>query len=273
MSMSYSFTLDGKVIVVTGATGSIGKSFIEGIASAGGTVGILGRNRRIAEERATSINLNGGKAIALCADVTNRHDLSNARRLLLDTYGRIDGVVNAAGTSFAEDGTGGGDEIFGLHIEDLKKPMELDLWGTVLPTLVFGDTIARQGEGSIVNVSSVAACRTAGDSMVYGMAKAAIESFTRWIAVEVSRHYGDAIRVNSIAPGFFLTENNHGLVTKKDGTFTKKANDFIGLTPFGRPGVPEDLTGALIWLLSDQARFVTGTTVTVDGGFMVNGRL
>ncbi|HEY4206064.1 MAG TPA: SDR family oxidoreductase [Puia sp.] len=268
--MTQPLALDGKVVVVTGATGSMGKSFIDGIAEAGGAVGILGRNRKVAEDRATQINLNGGKAIALCADVTNRHDLANARRVMLDTYGKIDGLVNAAGgTALAKRGES--DDIFEGRIEEVKKAMELNLWGTVLPTLVFGDAIARYGEGSIVNISSMAARRVVDKSMGYTVAKAAIEAFTRWFAVELGRRFKDAIRMNSIAPGCFLTERNHDHLTNPDGTYTKMASDIIGLTPVGRLGEPDDLKGALVWLLSDQSKFVTGTTITVDGGFMANG--
>ena len=268
--MDHAFTLDGKVIVVTGATGSMGKSFIEGIAEAGGAVGILGRNRRTAEDRATQINLKGGKAIALCADVTNRHDLANARRVMLDTYGKIDGLVNAAGSMVPHNNAANGN-IFEWHFEDVKRTMGLNLWGTVLPTMIFGEAIARHGEGSIVNISSMAARRVLDRTMGYSIAKASIEAFTKWFAVELGRQYGDAIRINSIAPGCFLTARNMAQMTNPDGSYTERINGIIGLTPSGRLGDPDDLKGALTWLLSDQAKFVTGTTVTVDGGFMANG--
>lgn len=266
--MGQTLALDGKVVVVTGATGSMGKSFIDGIAEAGGAVGILGRNRKIAEDRATQINLSGGKAIALCADVTNRHDLANARRVMLDTYGKIDGLVNAAGGGSSKPISA--ENIFEGHIDEVKRAMDLHLWGTVLPTLVFGEAMVRHGEGSIVNISSMAARRVMDRSMGYSVAKAAVEAFTKWFAVELGSQYKDAIRINSIAPGCFLTEKNQAQLTNPDGSYTKRAIDIIGHTPSGRLGDPDDLRGALIWLLSDQAKFVTGTTVTIDGGFTAN---
>ncbi|HVU53726.1 MAG TPA: SDR family oxidoreductase [Puia sp.] len=267
--MTHALALEGKVVVVTGATGAMGKSFIEGIAEAGGAVGILGRNRRVAEDRATQINLNGGKAMALCADVTNRHDLANARRVMLDTYGKIDGLVNAAGGISEKPASA--ENIFEGRIDEVKRAMGLHLWGTVLPTLVFGEAMVRHGEGSIVNISSMAARRVVDKTMGYSVAKAAVEAFTKWFAVELGSQYKDAIRINSIAPGCFLTEKSHTHLTNPDGSYTKRAIDIIGHTPSGRLGDPDDLKGALIWLLSDQAKFVTGTTVTVDGGFTANG--
>lgn len=265
-----SFSLEGSVIVVTGGTGVLGKSFVDGIAEAGGTVGILGRNRKIAEERASKINLNGGRAIALCADVTNKNDLNNAKKIMLDTYGKIDGLVNAAGGNMPEAIIEYDQDIFNLNLNGLKRVMDLNLWGTILPTQIFGDAIMRYGKGSIVNISSTAAKRVISKVLGYSMAKSAVESFTKWFAVELSRRYGDAIRINAIVPGFFLTEQNKTLLQATNGAMTTRGNVILQHTPFKRFGEPDELKGALIWLLSDASKFVTGTTITVDGGFDVD---
>jgi NAD(P)-dependent dehydrogenase (short-subunit alcohol dehydrogenase family) len=265
-----SFSLDGRVVVVTGGTGVLGKSFVEGIAEAGGTVGILGRNRKIAEERASRINLNGGKAIALCADVTNKNDLNNAKKIMLDTYGKIDGLVNAAGGNMPEAVIEYDQDIFNINLNGLKKVMDLNLWGTILPTQIFGDAIARCGRGSIVNISSASAKRVISKVLGYSMAKSAVESFTKWFAVELSRRYGDAIRINAIVPGFFLTEQNKNLLQGTNGSMTARGNVILQHTPFKRFGEPDELKGALVWLLSDASKFVTGATINVDGGFNVD---
>ncbi|MBI1343299.1 MAG: SDR family oxidoreductase [Terrimonas sp.] len=264
------FSLAGKVIVVTGGTGIIGKSFVEGIAEAGGTVGILGRNRKVAEERASKINLNGGKAIALCADVTNKNDLNNAKKLMLDMYGKIDGLVNAAGGNIPEAIIEKDQDIFNLNANTLKKVMDVNLWGTIMSTQIFGDAIARNGGGSIINISSMAAKRVVSKVLGYSMAKASVDCFTKWFALEMSRRHGDAIRINAIAPGFFLTEQNRKLLTGANGTITERGNTILNLTPFKRFGDPDELKGTLVWLLSDASQFVTGTTIDVDGGFIVN---
>lgn len=264
------FSLEGRVIVVTGGTGVLGKSFIEGIAEAGGTVGILGRNRKIAEERASQINLTGGKAIALCADVTNKNDLNNAKKIMIDTYGKIDGLVNAAGGNLPEAIIENDQDLFNLNLAGLKKVMDLNLWGTILPTQIFGDAIVRHGKGSIVNISSMAAKRAISKVLGYSMAKSAVECFTKWFAVELSRRYADAVRINAIVPGFFLTEQNKTLLQASNGTFTMRGNVILQHTPFKRFGEPDELKGALVWLLSDASKFVTGSTISVDGGFNVN---
>lgn len=268
--MNKSFSLEGKAIVVTGGTGVLGKSFIEGIAEAGGAVGILGRNRKVAEERASKINLNGGKAIALCADVTNKNDLNNAKKIMLDAYGKIDGLVNAAGGNMPEAIIENDQDIFNINLNGLRKVMDLNLWGTILPTEIFGDAIVRHGKGAIVNISSMAAKRVISKVLGYSMAKAAVESFTKWFAVELSRRYGDAIRINAIVPGFFLTEQNRKLLQGSNGNITTRGSVIIQHTPFKRFGEPDELKGALIWLLSDASKFVTGTSISIDGGFRVD---
>lgn len=265
--MNNNFSLQEKVIVVTGATGVLGDAFIKGIANAGAVVGVLGRNEKVANERVASIVNQGGKAIALIADVTNEQDLVNAREIILSKYGKIDGLVNAAGGNMPDAVIQPGQDIFQLNMAALQQVMNLNLFGTILPTQIFGDAIKNTGTGSIVNISSVSSDHAVTRVLGYSLAKSAIDSYTKWFAVELANRFGDKIRMNSIVPGFFLTEQNRTLLTNTDGSLTERGNLIIENTPFNRFGNPDELIGALIWLLSDNSKFVTGTRITLDGGF------
>lgn len=264
------FSLKNKVIVVTGGTGILGDIFVKAIAQAGGIVGILGRNTAIAEARAEAIINAGGLALALTADVTNHQDLEQACELMLNKFGRIDGLVNAAGGNLPEAVVQPTDDIFDLNFDGLKSVMNLNLWGTVLPTQVFGKVLAKSESASIVNISSMASQRAITKILGYSMSKAAIDSYTKWFALELANRYQDKIRINAIAPGFFLTEQNRTLLTNPDGSTTERGTKVMNQTPYKRFGNPEELAGTLVWLLSDASKFVNGTVVNVDGGFMIN---
>jgi NAD(P)-dependent dehydrogenase (short-subunit alcohol dehydrogenase family) len=263
------FVLTGKIIVVTGATGILGNDFINGIAARGGAVCILGRKGQIANKRAAHIINNGGKAIAVIADVTNEQQLIDARKKILDTFGKIDGLVNAAGGNMPGAVIQANENIFSLNFGALREVLDLNLFGTILATQIFGEAIKNTGQGSIVNISSMASQRAITKVLGYSMAKAAIDTYTHWFAVELGLRFGDKIRMNAIAPGFFLTEQNRTLLTNSDGSLTDRADLIIKNTPFKRFGNPNELIGALIWLLSDASKFVTGTVINVDGGFSV----
>ncbi len=269
--MEPNFSLAGKVIVVTGGTGVLGGAFVEGIAVAGGIVGILGRNEKIANERANAINQKGGQALALIADVTNESQLEAACQQMLTAFGKIDGLVNAAGGNIPNAVVQPNQDVFELNFQALQEVMQLNLMGTVMPTQVFGKAIKKNGSGSIVNISSVVSQLAITKVLGYSMAKSAIDSYTQWFALELANRFGDAIRMNSIAPGFFLTEQNKTLLTNTDGSLTDRGQLVIQNTPFKRFGNPEELVGALIWLLSDASKYVTGSKITVDGGFTVFG--
>ena len=269
--MKPNFSLAGKVIVVTGGTGVLGGAFVEGIAVAGGIVGILGRNEKIANERANAINQKGGQALALIADVTNESQLEAACQQMLTAFGKIDGLVNAAGGNIPNAVVQPDQDVFELNFQALQDVMQLNLMGTVMPTQVFGKAIKKNGSGSIVNISSVVSQLAITKVLGYSLAKSAIDSYTQWFAVELAKRFGDAIRMNSIAPGFFLTEQNKTLLTNTDGSLTERGQLVIQNTPFKRFGNPEELVGALIWLLSDASKYVTGSKITVDGGFTVFG--
>jgi NAD(P)-dependent dehydrogenase (short-subunit alcohol dehydrogenase family) len=263
------FSLTGKVIIVTGGTGVLGEAFTKGIAEAGATVGILGRNEAVANERADAINKAGGNAIALIANVLKEDELIAAREKILDAYGKIDGLVNGAGGNMPGGVVQSGDDIFNMNLGGLREVLDLNLFGTIIPTQIFGAEIAKSGKGSIVNISSMTSQTVVTKVLGYSIGKAAVDCYNSWFAVEMANRYGDKIRMNSIAPGFFLTEQNRTLLTNPDGSYTERGNLVLKNTPFKRYGNPDELVGALIYLLSDASRFVSGTNINVDGGFSV----
>jgi len=261
------FTIKDKVIVVTGGTGILGGAFIKAIAEAGGKVVIIGRNEEVGQERAQEVQETGGDAVFVQADVLNEVDLQRACDQVLAKYGRIDGLVNGAGGNVAAAVIAPDQDIFNINIPALKEAFDLNLYGTILPTSVFGRHMTENG-GTIINISSMAALTAITRVLGYSMAKAAIDNFTRWMAVELANRYGDKIRMNAIAPGFFVTKQNRHLLTTEDG-YTARGEAVIRNTPYKRFGEPEELNGALIWLLSDASKFVNGEVICVDGGFHI----
>jgi len=265
------FALKDKVIVVTGGTGILGGAFVEAVVEAGAAVGILGRNAKVAQERTDAINQAGGRAIALVADVMDEQQLIECRTQILEKFGKIDGLVNAAGGNQPEGVLKPEEDIFKMNLEGMKKVMDLNLWGTIIPTQVFGAAIAETGKGSIVNISSMNSKRAITKVLGYNMGKAGVDYYNQWFAVEMANRYGEKIRMNAIAPGFFLTEQNRNLLTLPGGGYTDRGGLVINQTPFKRFGDPDELKGALVFLLSDASKFVTGAMICVDGGFSVFG--
>ena len=267
--MKNNLALAGKSIVITGGTGVIGDSFIKSVCNAGASVGILGRNEKVAAERASEIVKMGGIAIPLIADVTSEAQLIAARDKMLQAFGKIDGLVNAAGGNIPEAVIQADQDIFKLNMSAIQEAMNLNLFGSILPTQVFGEAIKNNGRGSIVNISSVTAHLAVTKVLGYSLGKAAIDCYSQWFAVELAKRFGDKIRMNSIVPGFVLTEQNRTLLTNKDGSLTERGHLIINKTPFNRFGTAQELEGALVWLLSDESQFVTGSKITVDGGFSI----
>lgn len=264
------FSMNQKVIVITGGTGILGGSFVKGVCEAGGTAVIVGRNQAEGDERVRQVKEAGGEALFIQADVLNESDLQKACDQILTTYGKINGLVNAAGGNIPEAVIGPDADIFTIDIPALRKAFDLNLFGTILPTTIFGKAIAAGNEkGSIVNISSMAAQTAITRVLGYSMAKAAIDNFTRWMAVELANRYGDKIRMNAIAPGFFITHQNRRLLTNEDGSYTSRGEAVIRSTPYKRFGEPDELIGTLLWLLGDGTGFVTGEVICVDGGFHV----
>lgn len=263
------FDLSDNVAVVTGATGVLGGAMARGLARAGAKVGVLGRRGERAARVAAEIEGAGGEAVALPADVLDRASLEAARDGVVGRWGRPNILVNAAGGNVPAATVSGDATVFDLPEEALRRVFDLNLLGTVLPTQVFGAAMARgpDPEGSVVNVSSVAAQRPLTNVVGYSAAKAAAENFTRWMAVELARRHGPGLRVNAVAQGFFLGEQNRAMLVDEDGGLTERGRGIVDHTPAGRFGEPEELLGALIWLCSPSAGFVTGIVVPVDGGF------
>jgi NAD(P)-dependent dehydrogenase (short-subunit alcohol dehydrogenase family) len=262
------FSLAGRVAVVTGGYGALGSAVAGGLAAAGAAVAILGRRRDAAERMAEEIRGRGGDAFTLVADVLNEGQVRAARDELLRARQRVDILVNAAGGNVAR-ARSDDRPIFEVTPDAFDEVLRLNLHGTVTPSLAFGEVMGRQASGAIVNVSSMGAIRAISGIMGYSIAKAGIDTFTRWLAVELARKYGDRIRVNAIMPGFFIGEQNRGVLLNPDGSHTQRARTIIEHTPMGRFGRPEELVGAVRWLCSDAASFVTGAVIPVDGGFSV----
>ena len=261
-----SFELADRVAVVTGGYGVLGGSMAEALGRAGARVVVLGRSHEAAERKAVSLQEAGTAAMGLVADVLDEKALVKAREALLSEWGRVDILVNAAGGHIAEART---DHVaaFEMSLPAYEDVVRLNLHGTVYPTLVFGEAMARRRKGSVVNVSSMAATLALSGVLGYSVAKAAIESFTRWMAVDLARRFGAGLRVNAIAPGFFIAKQNRAVLVREDGSPTERAQKILARTPMGRFGDPAELQGPVVWLCSDAASFVTGAVIPVDGGF------
>jgi len=262
------FDLSGTVAVVTGGSGVLGGTVCHGLARAGVRVGVMGRHRERLQSVVEAIQAEGGEAMALTADVLDQGQLEAARDAVLARWGRVDHLLNFAGGNRPEATVSPDLPFFELSQEALEGVVRLNLLGTLLPCQVFGRVMAQRGEGVILNVSSMAAFRPLTRVVGYAAAKAAVNNFTRWLAVHMAQEYSPRIRVNAIAPGFFLThQNRYLLIDEATGELTPRGQRIIDHTPMGRFGDPEDLLGTVLWLLSPASAFVTGIVVPVDGGF------
>ena len=261
------FELNGKVAIITGGAGVLGGAMAAGLAKAGAKVGILSRTKSKVEAKVEEIINNGGQAMALVADVLDEQQLKAAEKKILKKWGRIDILVNSAGGNMKGATIMPDQDIFDLSMDDFTKVTDLNLKGTVLPTMVFGKTMAKQKKGCIINISSMAAQQAITRVVGYSASKAAIDNFTKWMAVEMAHKFGEGIRVNAIAPGFFIADQNRSLLTNEDGSLTARGQTIVNETPVKRFGEPEELVSTLLWLASDASSFITGIIVPVDGGF------
>jgi NAD(P)-dependent dehydrogenase (short-subunit alcohol dehydrogenase family) len=263
------FDLTGRVAVVTGGSGTLGSSMCRALARAGASVAILARSEAANSALADSITAAGGQASGFSVDVLDHDSLRAASARILDRFGRIDILVNGAGGNRPEAiAIPGQRSFFDLPPEALRWVFDLNLAGTIYPSQVFGQAMVQQGSGSIINISSMASMRPLTRVVAYAAAKAAVNNFTQWLAVTMAREHSPHIRVNAIAPGFFLSDQNRALlVDTATGELTPRGKTIIEHTPAGRFGEPSELDGALLWLASDASRFVTGVVVPVDGGF------
>lgn len=267
--MTNLFNIKDNVVVITGGTGILGRTIAKYLAQEGARVIILGRKEAVGQEIVTDICKEGGLCEFMKTDVMNPEMVQMNCDDIVAKHGRVDTLLNAAGgnmsgATISPDGT-----LFDLSSEAFSKVLELNLTGTVIPTQVFLKPMVKQGKGCIINFSSMSAFRPITRVCGYSAAKAGISNYTAFMAAECAKKFGDGIRVNAIAPGFFITEQNRTLLTNPDGSYTQRGNDVIRQTPFGRMGEPEELCGTIHYLMSDASKFVTGTVAVVDGGFNV----
>ena len=261
------FDIKDYVVVITGGTGILGRCIAKYLALEGAKVIILGRKEEVGRKIADDIVATGGQCEFMKTDVMNQAVVEKNCNDILAKYGKVDTLLNAAGGNMPGATIGPEGNFFNLKAEEFQTVLNLNLTGTVIPTQVFLKPMVKQGKGSVINFSSMAAFRPLTRVCGYAAAKAGISNFTAFMATECAKKFGEGIRVNAIAPGFFLTEQNRSLLTNPDGTYTKRGQDVVRQTPFGRMGDPEELCGTIHYLMSDAAKFVTGTVAVVDGGF------
>ena len=265
------YDFGGRAVVVTGGTGVLGQSMVAALVGCGASVALVARDREKAEAQAAEMK-GPGRALVFKADVLDAESLRAAADAVVREFGRVDCLLNGAGGNHPSATTKPELPFFDLPEEALRFVFDLNVLGTIIPCQVFGKLMAERGEGVILNVSSMSALRPLTRVVGYSAAKAAVNSFTQWLAVHLAREYSPRMRVNAIAPGFFLTEQNRFLLTEEGtGNLTARGRSIIDHTPMGRFGEPADLLGAVLWLLSPASAFVTGVVVPVDGGFSAFG--
>ncbi|MEN2398917.1 SDR family oxidoreductase [Flavobacterium sp. MC2016-06] len=261
------FNLKGKIALITGGAGVLGSNMANVLAKQGVVVGIVSQSIDKASKTVETIENNGGKAFAVQANVLNKEELEKAKDLIVEKYGRLDILINAAGGNMPGATISPDQAIYDMKTDDLQKVIDLNIIGTMLPSQVFATLFAKQKAGIIINISSASAQRPLTRVVGYSASKAAIDNFTQWMSVELASKYGEGIRVNAISPGFFIGEQNRALLLTPEGKLTPRGEKIIEHTPMGRFGTPQDIDGALLFLCSDMSKFVTGTILKVDGGF------
>jgi len=262
------FDIQGQTAVITGGSGVLGRAMAQGLAQAGANVVVIGLHEEKASAVAETISAQGGKALAIACNVLERADLQRVLEQVASTFGPVDILVNAAGGNAPQATTSPDNPFFELDRTAIDSVFALNFTGTLLSCQVFGRNMVEQGHGCIVNIASMNALRPLTRIPAYSAAKAAVANFTQWLAVHIAQEYSAHIRVNAIAPGFFLTEQNRFLLTDAaSGAWTPRGQTILNHTPMGRLGAPEDLIGTLLWLVSPASAFVTGTVIPVDGGF------
>ena len=262
------FDVSGKVVAVTGGGGILCSVMTEALGKAGAAVAVLDLREDAAAAVAERVKTSGGRAVAVKVDVLDRASVTEAHAKVVEALGPVDVLVNGAGGNKKEATTSEELSFFDLPESAVRWVFDLNCLGTIMPSQIFCRAMAERGEGNIVNISSMSAFHPLTKVLGYSAAKAAVSNFTEWLAIHMAQDYSTRIRVNAIAPGFFLTEQNRFLlVDQETGEPTPRGRDIIAATPMARYGEPEELLGALFWLISDASSFVTGTVVAIDGGF------
>ena len=261
------FDISGQVAVITGAGGIICGVMAREMAKKGAKVALLDLFVENAQKIADEINAAGGDAIAVKANVLDRASLEEARDAVVAKYGHIDVLINGAGGNKKQATVSPELDFFHLDVDAFKWVFDLNVTGAVLTTMVFGELLAKQGTGNVINIASMATYHPLTNTVAYCGAKAAVANFTEWMATHFNQNYSKNIRVNAIAPGFLLTTQNKFLMQKEDGTPTDRGQRVLNKTPMGRYGDPEEMAGPVIWLCSEAASFVNGAVIPVDGGF------
>jgi NAD(P)-dependent dehydrogenase (short-subunit alcohol dehydrogenase family) len=262
------FDIQGQTAVITGGSGGLGSAIAYALANAGVRVAVISLHAASSAKVVENIQADGGEAIGIACDVMDRADLERAYDKVLESFGHIDTLINAAGGNSPQATTSANTSFFDLDIHDINSVLGLNFTGTFQSCQVFGRGMVEQGQGCIVNIASMNALRPLTRIPAYSAAKAAVANFTQWLAVHMAQEYSVQIRVNAISPGFFMTEQNRFLLTdEQSGGMTPRGQTILNHTPMGRLGKPEDLVGTLLWLVSPASEFVTGVVVPVDGGF------
>ena len=265
------YDFKGRTLVMTGGTGVLGRVMVGALVGCGANVAVLARSRQKAEDVLSEFK-GPGRLHIVEGDALKRDDLERAAAEVVSEFGRVDGLVNGAGGNHPKATTKPDLSFFDMPEDALRFVFDLNLLGTIIPSQIFGRQMAEQGDGVILNVSSMSAFRPLTRVLGYSAAKAGVNSFTQWLAVHLAQEYSPRVRVNALAPGFFLTEQNRFLLTEQEtGALTARGQSIIDHTPMKRFGEPEDLLGAFLWLLSPASAFVTGVVVPVDGGFSAFG--
>ena len=261
------FDLDDKVILITGGCGVLGGGIAKYLLANNATVILLHYKEQALKETINEFRTVSSKVDGYVCNVVEEQSLQKVAVQIMNTYGKIDVLINAAGGNKPGATVGPNQSVFDVDVSQFKQVIDLNLFGSILPTLVFGKEMAKKKQGVVINMSSMAADRTITRVMGYSASKAAIDNFTKWMAVEFAQKYGDGMRVNAIAPGFFLGNQNRALLTNEDGSYTDRGNTIISNTPMKRFGEADELNGAVHYLCSEASKFVTGVVIPVDGGF------
>ncbi len=262
----YDFT--GKTIVITGGAGILGGEIACALVGCNANVAIIDREPSLAQRFIKRLESPVGRALIVYGDVLDVNVLRQTADRIVQEFGTVDALINAAGGNKPQATTSQDLAFFDLPTDALRFVFDLNLLGTILPSQVFGRIFAQKGEGNILNISSMSAFRPLTRVPGYSSAKAGVSNFTQWLAVHLAQEYSPKIRVNAIAPGFFLTDQNRYLLTdEKTGALTERGKAILAHTPMHRFGTPEDLLGTVLWLLSPLSAFVTGVVVPIDGGF------